>query len=136
MRALAWLPLVLAVGCDDPNATVVVENVSLGKTDTGHIAVDIEVVGAQAGGGDVGSYCVSAHWFPLFADLSLTPTDNVYPGELDHVVVCENGGLSDGDHRTFHFESTKTDRDLVVNTPVRGQARVGRSYHKQDTSNP
>ena len=130
MRALVILSLglaLLASACDHV-AWIRVLDVRTSRTPDNRVLADIQLEAVEQGGGSVGPYCVSIHWFNLGFNAS-TRESVSYPGELDSVEQCGND-LGDGDQRTYRLVSNRT--DLPGGVPARVQVRQGRSYQTKE----
>ncbi len=133
MRRLAFALLVLGA-CDAHPAGAVVEDAYYVRTDKKTIAADIDVRAASSSGRDIGQHCVSIHFFNPGSDLTFVYPAAGYGGEWEHVFQCFPGGLSDGDIRRVHLESTRT--DLPPGIVVRAQVLAGGHIETEDSSVP
>jgi hypothetical protein len=116
-------------GCD-PGAAVVVDDVSATRLPDGRIQVDVQIVGAEQGGGNLGDYCVAAYWFdPL--DLGALQPALAYSSVKDSVLRCARdiGELRDGDRIFVRLVSNRTD---LSGSPMRTQANVGTEVRTSD----
>jgi hypothetical protein len=119
--------------CDDRGARVAIDGVAVGRAPDGAVIVDVDVLGVERGGGNVGAYCVTVHHLiPGVNPAFLTPRVR-YREELEYAEACAMD-LRDGDTRTYRFVSTRL--DLASGAPVRVQARVSRDLDIEDARVP
>jgi hypothetical protein len=78
----------MAIGCDDPTAALQITDARAARDAQSHTIVDIDVVGHEALGKNVGGYCAKV----------------TFVGQTDPSVVC-NTDLRDGDRRTVRVLS-------------------------------
>lgn len=97
-------------------------------------AADVDVTGSSSSGRDVGSHCVSVHYFPAGADLSLTTAAPAYWGALELDFQCFPSGLRDGDTRRVHLVSKRA--DIPSRASVRAQVLCAGRLDVFDTSTP
>lgn len=116
------LALLGALACDR-GAGFEILDVHTSRAPDGRVVADIAIEGVEQGGGDVGPYCVSVHWFNFGFGSQTEPTI-VYAGAIDKVEQCD-ADLSDGDLRTYRLISNRT--DLAPGQPARVQVRFARS---------
>ncbi len=121
-------------GCDRSAAVVLGDH--HGSRVDGRVQIDLEVIGSEQGGGSVGPYCVSAHWFPFGTNFDFVGAALTYAGSVDHVVACSDGHeLEDGSRRTFRLVSTRT--DIAPASPMRLQVSFGDDeIATKDTGSP
>ncbi|MDB4941400.1 MAG: hypothetical protein JWP97_934 [Labilithrix sp.] len=111
-----------ALACDQP-AYVRILDTRLSRDAQNHVVAEVELEAAEQGGGNVGPYCVSIHYFAL--GVVQTTALQTYPGELEAVELCASD-LSDGDQRFVRLVSTRG--DLGPGLPARVQVRRGRDF--------
>lgn len=126
---LALASSVPIAGCFD-GAAANIDDVAIVRLPDGRVQVDIEVVGAEQGGGAVGGYCVYAYWFAPGLDLNAVPADITYFGPLDVASACADDAqgepLRDGDRRRYRLVSRRF--DLPARAPMRLQVSLGENY--------
>ncbi len=122
-----------AVACDDFGARVIVEEARTSRDPEGRAITDVDVRGVEHGGGNVGAYCVTAHFFPIGVDPTFVPVRRSYAEAVDHGEVC-GADLEDGDVRTVRFFAASV--ALPAGTPVRVQARTARELDSRDVRIP
>lgn len=130
--AAGALVLLLSLGAGilacDHSAWVRILDVRTSRAPDNRVMADIQLEAVEQGGGGVGPYCVSVHWFN-FGFNAGTEEHVFYEGELDSVEQCGND-LSDGDQRTYRLVSNRT--DLALGLPARVQVRQGHSFQTKD----
>lgn len=133
LSRLFLLCLVVAA-CDPHPAGAVVDGVWLTRQADGTWAADVDVTAYATTGGDIGAHCVSAHYFGVGADLSLTSGAPAYWGERELVYQCFAGGLRDGDTRRVRLVSKNT--DIPSRATVRAQVLAAGRFDVRDTVAP
>jgi len=93
-RALFFSALVGVAACDDPLSQINLEDIRLSSTTDKHLIVEVDVRATEAGGRNIGNYCVEI----------------TFPGQTNIQRVCNND-LTDGDTRTVRIVS-----DAVIAT--------------------
>lgn len=127
-RALFALGALLVAAACDHGAWIRILDVRTSRAPDNRVVADVQLEAVEQGGGGVGPYCVSIHWFN-FGFNSGTPELTSYQGELDSIEQCGND-LGDGDQRTYRLASNRT--DFALNQPARVQVRQGRSFQTKD----
>ena len=129
-RALLFL---LLASCDGAAARVIVDDVRANRRADGFVEVAVDVTGVEQTGGDVGRFCVSAHWLYFGIDTGLLSAQPSYFGEQDHVQLCTEG-LKDGDKKTLHLVSSTSTTQVGV--PLRAQAGIRDAIETKDIDSP
>lgn len=119
----------LGTGCFDSAAANLGDHTIVRLPD-GRVQVDLDVIGAEQGGGAVGGYCVYTYWFSPGLDLNTVRADITYYGPLDVARVCANDvpaePLRDGDRRRHRLISNRF--DIPPGAPMRLQVSLGSNY--------
>lgn len=106
------LAVSVAVGCD-PGTSIQITDVHSSRVDGDRVAVDVELVAAEATGNNIGTYC----------------TRVTFVGQPTPSEQC-NSDMKDGDTKTVRFVSDgRVDSRTTITIRVRlGNVDVGRSF--------
>jgi hypothetical protein len=105
---LATLSLCVAVGCDEPGATLRLVDVRASRTPENRVAVDVELVADEGLGGNIGVYCTRVTFEAQAVPAELCSTD-----------------MEDGDIKTVRLVS-ETDLGAVPNPSISVRVRHAR----------
>ncbi len=119
---LASVVSLTTLGCDTVSYVRILD-ARVTRDAENHVVADVQLEAAEKGGGNVGHYCVSIHYFVVGTVQSVGY--QTYPGELDAAELCDDD-LSDGDQRFVRLVSTRT--DLGAGLPARVQVLQGRDF--------
>jgi hypothetical protein len=127
---LALVPLLAA--CDDPGAIVLIEHARASRDVEGRAVVDVDLIGIERAGGNVGVYCVSAHFFAVGVEPAFLAARYRYLEAAERGETCARD-LEDGDTRAMRFVSSAA---LPAGTAVRVQVVTGNELHFKDVRVP
>jgi hypothetical protein len=131
--SLFFASVLALAACEDRGARISIEEVRVHRAPEARVVVDVDVLGVERGGGNVGAYCVTAHFLNPVVNPAFLPARTRYVEELEFQDACASD-LEDGDTRAFRFVSERT--DLPPGAPVRVQARVSRDVDIHDARIP
>ena len=124
---LSALGVLLVLACTRTSAVLILD-ARVSRAPDQRVLADVQLEAVDQGGGHVGPYCVSIHWFNFGFDPT-TPELIRYPGALEVIEECQND-LGDGDQRTFRLVSTRT--DLPPGAPARVQVRYAETFQTKE----